>query len=869
MKSTASIGFMVAPNTTKPKQIKHRVNIMKIFTTCLFAAVLGVAVHAKPTLTLCEETTGRSAFPTDLVAEVGFNLVLRQAPNGVSVSLSATNAVCCDVSRAGDRRILRYSFGDGSPLCLAEVIETTNGKGERRYRFVAEIRPGWFLEERSFPEIVVPAEVGGRKRAFISGEANGGYNFGRGSFADVNSASAGAFAATWDDESGTYFGVEDPQSLCRRCGFMEDGRGLYFTEIVNGWKTGRDETDYDIVVRDVRRTGEKLVWTDFLDIYRAWDDRQPWSRLKLADRTDLPGWLKSGAAMTRFSRQWLEDPERLERHLKWWRRSIGDQPVIAAIWGWEKVGIWWGPDYFPCHPDDDTFRACMAVLKKYGFHPFAWPSGYSWAETIGGTGDGRHRIDYRDSFVKAAFPHLSLDRDGTWSHDAFWYDNGSFVTLCGGDAWSRDWLAGKIVRGLADRGVEIIQIDQVGGAKMHPCWNPAHGHELGRGDWIVRDLRKLLTDVRSVPGISFVCNEHRCERLNDLIGLQDYRDLTQDADVLAGVFNYLHHDKVPVFQSNPQRCDPWFLAYMAAEGQMPFLEPLREQSVPSRPALLNGGFEETTDNSRGPVGWDRRTKFGGYLKGVDVDEPNWGVSGWCHSGWLGFAVNNETNVVHDGAVALRVNHDSRDWPDYGRHVQLAQSVCGLKPGRYAVSCWVAEANGLGEMMLGTSAGGRASVRLPVAKEWTRVSAEVEISGEDLVVIFHLPLGTRFVLDDVRLERDGREVMKETEAEDTAFCRKWIDLYCREASKWLLHGRRIRAPELVCDKIRIGGAGREVNAVCPAAYRAADGTEAVVFANGTKVRRHFRYRWKGTWRDGVLAPMDILVVQSALSGELEQ
>ena len=82
---------------------------------------------------------------------------------------------------------------------------------------------------------------------------------------------------------------------------------------------------------------------------------------------------------------------------------------------------------------------------------------------------------------------------------------------------------------------------------------------------------------------------------------------------------------------------------------------------------------------------------------MDVDEPNWGVSGWCHSGWLGFAVNNETNVVHDGVVALRVNHNSRDWPDYGRHVQLAQSVCGLKPGRYAVSCWVAEANGLGEM----------------------------------------------------------------------------------------------------------------------------------------------------------------------------
>ena len=751
-------------------------------------------------------------------------------------------------------------------MTSVEVAERRTGEGERHYRFAADVRTGWFLEERSFPEIAVPAEVGGRKRAFISGDANGGYNFGRGSFADVNSASAGSFAATWDDASGTYFGVEDSHALCRRCGFGEDGRGLFFTEIVNGWKTGRVETDYDIVVRDVRRGDEKLVWSDLLDIYRIWDDRQPWSRLKLSERTDLPQWLKSGAAMVRFSRQWLEDPARLERHLQWWRRTFGDQPVVAAVWGWEKVGIWWGPDYFPCHPNDDTFRACMSVLKKYGCHPFAWPSGYSWSETIGGLGDGRYRIDYRDSFVKSALPHLSLGRDGGWSHDAFWYDNGSFVTLCGGDAWSRDWFANKLVRGLADRGVEIIQIDQVGGAKLHPCWNPAHGHELGRGDWIVGDLRKLLTDVRSVPGISFVCNEHRCERLNDLIGLQDYRDLEQDADVLAGVFNYLHHDKVPVFQSNPRRNDPWFLAYMAAEGQMPFLEPLREQSAPSHTALLNGGFEETTENSRGPVGWDRRPMFGHYLTGLDANEPHWGVTGWGHMGWLGFVIDNETNVVHSGNIALRFRHDSRAWPDFKRPVQFSQNVCGLMPGRYTVSCWVSESNGRGEMKVGSHAGELATAKLPATAEWTRVSAEVEIPGDDLVVIFHVPFGARFVLDDVRLERDGAEVVKNGEPEEMPFFRKWIDLYCREASKWLLHGRRIRAPEIICDRFRIGGVGREVNAVCHAAYRAADGRTAVAFANGTRTSQRFRYRWGKTWREDVLAPNDIKVVQEISLGK---
>ena len=629
---------------------------------------------------------------------------------------------------------------------------------------------------------------------------------------------------------------------------------------VSCWKSGEVATDYDVVARKVRRGGQPLVWSDFCDIYREWGDRQQWSGKPLAERKDVPEWLRAGAAMTRFSRGWLEDPARLERHLKWWRRAFGDQPVLAAIWGWEKVGTWYSPDYFPCHPDDETFAKCIAIMKNHGFHPFAWPSGLNWSVTIGDLGDGRFRWDGREEWFKPNLAHFAKTRDGGCTRKAFWLENGSQTTLCGGDEWSHDWFAG-IVRELAARGTEVVQVDQYGGGIMAECWDSAHGHELGNGAWQMRAARRLCERVRAVKGVSAVCNEYRSERLNDIVALQDIRDIGTGDDRITDVFSYIHHGKVLPFQSNPRRNNLWHLAHMAAEGQMPFFEPQYENSMPARPALKNGGFEEGTDNARGPECWDRRPFIGaGCFKGVDWTKPAWGVRGWTHSGWVGVATFWEKDDVHSGNRCVRVAHvDNDGWLDHGKPIQLVQTVEGLAPGRYTVSCWVKSENDLAEFKLGSADGELASAKMPPNGKWTRLELSADVEGE-LTVMFFARLGAKFLLDDIQLTSGGREVVQSGETRWSEFYRRWISLYCGEASKFLVRGRRIRAPEVKCAKIRLGGdSGREVEAVCCAAYRADDGEETVVLANGTWSEQFVELEWNGARKSVVVAPGGIMLV----------
>ena len=785
-----------------------------------------------------------------------FMLTLRRTAADDATIVTPSNAVESSVCEVDGVVRYEWKFTEGSPVESFSAEVKTDGDVSR-YRSRVVVSDGWHLERRAFPEIACSLEsVAGGKKFFLTGNAGGGYGEEPETYSS-NGAGAGAFAATWDEAGGTYFGVEDESDRNRLVGFWKRPTGRVFSEEVLDWSTGEICADYDIVVRKIRRGALPLVWSDFCDIYREWGDSQSWSGKPIALRDDIPEWLRDGAAMTRFSRGWLEDPDRLERHLKWWRRTFGDKPVLGGIWGWEKLGTWYSPDYFPCHPDDETFAKCIALMKKYGFHPFAWPSGLNWSVTIGDLGGDKFRWDGREAWIKPNLVHLVKTREGECTRKAWWLENGLQTTLCGGDEWSIDWFAG-VVRELAEREIDIVQIDQFGGGQMLECWNPAHGHALGNGKWQICASRRMLEKVRAVDGVIAACTEMRCERLNDLVALQDIRDMETDSESIADVFSYIHHDRVLPFQSNPRRNDLWQLAHMATEGQMPFFEPQFENSMPVRPALKNGGFEEVTDNARGPECWDRRPFYGSYLKGVDWDKPQWGVRGWTHSGWLGIATTYETKDVHSGLRALRVDHQNTGWLDKGNPIQIAQTVEGLAPGCYTVCCWVKSENNLAEFKLGDGSGELASVKLPSNGEWTRMELSADVDGE-LTVLFFAKLGAKFLLDDLTLTNDGAEVVQSGDTRWIDFYRRWISLYCGDASKFLARGRRIRAPEVKCATIRLGGAGREVDAVCSAAYRADDGEEAVVFANATWEEQTVEFLWNGTRRTIVVAPGGIRIV----------
>lgn len=837
-----------------------------------------------------------------------FRLYVKRDPEGktgaATVDSDYADRVSMEVTADGTEEITYCFDGPGrdapgtAPVPYVIVtIRTDPVDGAKRYRLKAKIADGWFLEKVRFPEYALPLVRGvdPTDDCVILGMTKGGYfqdiaakYVGWHTYCQSPGSAIAQFAAAWDGESGVYFGMEDTTGCRKSWGFERTASELKFVHDEKVWMKDGYEQTYPIVIREVKAAGEPLVWQDFADIYRVWDRKQTWSRTTYQNRADIPAWMKDAPVFTRFSRQWLERPEDIRRFVEWWKRDIGEMPVVAALWGWEKYGTWWGPDYFPCHPSDEAFRANMKYLGDNAFHPFAWPSGYNWCKVIGDKGDGTYEIDLRDSWVKPNEKHLVVNRDGSLFHyDAFWLRFGALTTVCGGDPWSHDWWNG-VTKELAARGVDLVQVDQVVGGNIRPCWGDLHGHPVGEGRWMWPAFRKQLESmhkaIREVRPDGLVGVEEPCELFNDLVAIQDYRDLETWGDRIASVYGYLYHGYVPAFQSNPFRDEFYSLAHMAADGQMPFYRPDFDELAPSRPALQNGGFENLIDSVRGPAGWDRLIPDR-LLKGVDRFRPLWNFTGHNNMGWFGYSVTLDYDVKRSGALSVKFDPPAKGGRDSGAPMQIGQTVEGLEPGLYTVSIWVKNDDPsapLGELKYGTPDGGELGhVAFPSATDWTRVSAQVKAAGK-LRLIVWAPPGARFHVDDVQLCRDrdedapyptrlasavngpGRdapgtsEVRVSGDSAYTAFMKKWIRLYRGEGRDFLANGFQVKPPRLTCDTFRF--AERCEPAVCHAAYESAKGEKALVFANATDRPQKVSCLWKGRKLELTIPPRDLQLVR---------
>ena len=797
------------------------------------------------------------------IAGMDFSFFLKRNPGATpsAVRSGEADAVRQQVLPDGDTEFI-YTYGQpASPVTEARVRVRRSADGEVRGRLSCTLAAGWFLERTSFPEVKMRCDEAAR---LVLGSNKGGVfhnpaDWPAGHWRGCQSPGSccAPFAAAWNDASGLYFGIEDAKGYPKTFGFGRTEDGITFSQSELAWAAGSYAQDYWIVMRRVKRGADPLRWYDFADIYREWDRKQSWSATPFSARRDIPAWMKEAPAFTRFSRQWLERPEAIRKFVDWWRAEMGDRPVVAALWGWEKLGTWWGPDYFPCHPSDEVFTDMMKELRGRGFHPFAWPSGYNWSKVIGDRGDGTYEWDGRERFIKPAEGHLVVTEDGLPFHlSAFWLRNGALTTLCGGDPWTHDWWNG-ITKELARRGCDAVQVDQVVGGKVRTCWSDRHGHPVGNGLWMWQAFRRQLEEMRdalkSVEPDGLVGVEEPNMMYNDLVGIQDYRDLESWADEFASVYSYLYHGYVPTFQSNPFRDEFFSLAHAAVDGQMPFFKPDFAELEPSRPALQNGGFENLVDSVRGPAGWDRLIPVG-FLRGVDAAQPMWDFAGCNNLGWLGYAATLEYGDRHGGEVSLRLDVPTHGGRDNGNPVQVGQTVEDLEPGEYEVSAWVRTLAGavLGALKYGTRAGEMGEIPFPPAGEWTKVAAKVRV-GTQLRLVIWAPPGAKFLIDDVRLERDGREVTISGDSPYVRFMKKWIALYQGEGREFLAEGFRIRPPVLECDSFRF--AARTEKVVCAAAYESASGARALALANATAEPRRVTGVWEGRRLDLTLPPHD--------------
>lgn len=761
----------------------------------------------------------------------------------------------------GDGLRLRFE-GMGKQNLAAVCVVEAGPEGRFRFGIRVEGEAGTFVERVDYPllPLAAPLQGEGAGDALVFGTTKGGvqerphlWNPGRSAAGTQPGSLAAQFGCYYGAKGGVVTYCEDDAGHPKTLLAVRTAHGL-----VLGWRhLMRHDLQKPValsfpIVAGVFRgaAGTATDWRDAAAIYKAWALQQPWCVKRLAERDDLPAWLKQGPAQVRFGREWLGQPERIEAWFdKYWTRHFEGVPLIVTFWGWEGVATWVPPQYFPPYPSEDGLKRCVAAVKRAGGHAFFWPSGYQWCLSYGKREDGSFEWEDRARFEREAEPHAMVDKDGkVMLTNPPWYRGGEAATLCRGDRWSRDWLTGIAV-GLAERGGELFQIDQVVGAGMRgggDCRATTHGHPPGIGIWDVEAAHRQMTEMQAAcraAGVNMVLGyEEPQERFLQEVGIQDYRDY----EVLRrpqvpphrpeSVFGYLYHEFVPLFQSNPVAEDRAMTAHCIVTGQMPHLVPHWPVEPYTFPA--HGGFEEWVGEV--PAGWDH-------------------VRGWKEHQFTG-QPRRDQNIRHSGASSLRVESESA-----GEITQVSRNLPigpgGLRAGgKYRFSAWcrterLGKPAAINIAALTQELQSRGSWRLPFPEpgDWREVAVEVVAPAEGaefLRVMIHIDGPCRVWIDDFRvLELDAqgvaRPILRDGLPPQHRLYKQWIELYHGAGRPYLQFGEAIPPPKV-----------EPAGALQVGAFRAADGTQTVIAVNPTDTAQQATLRGHGKLKRVGLQPSQV-------------
>jgi len=763
----------------------------------------------------------------------------------------------------------------GRDVTVACTASTRAGRDDVRWQLRVTGTAPIVLEQVSFPNLAlrVPLTGDGRSDAVVAGLTKGGvfhepakWDVGRGLSVAQPGPLAAQFGCYYSPRAGLVAHTCDARGFPKVLECLRTREGLRWTWQRRCYHALGEPFDlgYEISTATftARTPGEPADWRDAADVYKQWALGQPWCATPYARRTDVPDWMKAGPGMIRFHRDWLARPERVEGWLDdYWQKHFAGVPLIVALWGWERVGSWVSPKYFPPYPSEADFVRVVGAARRAGGHAFPWPSGYYWNVEYQEKPDGTFAWNDWDDFNATGLAHALRQRDGTpLVRKLSWLQGGRNAVLCRGDAWTRQWFNQTAVT-LMQMGCDMVQVDQVVGG-LAPgggeCFSTEHGHPPGIGLWdteaFADQLRSLAAECRRVEPGAVLSIEEPQELFNHLIGIQDYRDAQSrrwpslPGVTHASIFGYLYHEFLPVFQSNPRAGDRHGLAYCAVTGQIPHW--VAHWPVTPSPALVNGDFEQWTDDV--PAGWDR-------------------VEGWQGRQFLGRSFRDDA-VKSQGTASLRLENRLES-----EIVQVSQNV-PVGPGRlqtgraYRLRArakveHLARPNAINLAALTPELGSKGSWRiaLPSPGDWTEGSVEFTMPPDAtfLRIMIHVNGPGRLWIDALALDErvDGRwqPLMQPGLPPEHDFVVAWVELFRGEGRPYLLLGEMIHPPRRI-DPAPPREERPPFEPVMLNAFRAPDGSEAAVVANATDEQQTVRFHWQRQTHTLRLAPWTLRLVK---------
>ena len=251
-------------------------------------------------------------------------------------------------------------------------------------------------------------------------------------------------------------------------------------------------------------------WLTAAERYRQWAVQQAWARGSRLARGAVPDWvLQTGLwvwnrgrspgvlAPAAALRERLRTMDKLSTQAPLLQgihtdnQAAGHAPrlPVSVLWYW-----WHGcaydsgfPEYLPPREGTKAFRRAVAEAHRHNIHTLVYMNQRLWGmKTTSWTKE--HAAAFA---VKAANGQIRSEVYNTFTRQPC-------ASMCMGTAFWRNKYAGLAEQVVRDLGVDGIYMDQA--CSSLPCYDPAHGHPLGAGNYWTEGFRQLADDIRRRGG---------------------------------------------------------------------------------------------------------------------------------------------------------------------------------------------------------------------------------------------------------------------------------------------------------------------------------------------------------------------------------
>lgn len=458
-------------------------------------------VHKASGIRLVDEPTVHTLFQIGLVDDKG---------RMVNIDGSSAKESSVELSNEGLQRVARMSWSkfsdcdlavraaatlkDGDPIVYWSIqIENRSGKAVAwvRFPYVVAVRR---IGDGEDDVLVLPALPG----ALVK-NPDAAWSNGQSATLEYPGELSAQFVSYQDRKAGVYLTSRD--TAARPLGFCvakrPEGMVMYHLAKPMANREREWKCPYAIGLGVVQGT-----WHAAADLYREWAVSQPWCERPLAQRQDVPDWLKEGPLVHVCEVRTYDKnrvcsgsfyPKLLE-HCRQLRAKI-DGPVVAMLAGWENHRRWTAGDYFPIFDQAEAERT-IALLRQEGFRPFFYLSGLFHTFQNEGADAGsipaaeKHIADYvvdQSTQKPKVFVLNESNPGGAWKRQSY--------EFCVGTPAAKEFFLGVMDRTHA-LGVDVLQMDQTTGGGGAVCYAGNHGHEPGLGGYVSNGFFDLLQEMR-------------------------------------------------------------------------------------------------------------------------------------------------------------------------------------------------------------------------------------------------------------------------------------------------------------------------------------------------------------------------------------